>query len=330
MKPTSIEPVFAAVAIGTPLLPAGTGEAVVALSAMPFNEALDALRSEAAAGRNDIPAATARLEAIDEALSGTGGDSRSMLNVHAAVKQVLSALYTEAGDYDTALVRAASALSLLASSPRRKDEPFMALLAAQLYDLAFIHSERKEFKQAGRNIEKSLKLLERLARIAPGRYGAAHILALNVATGVSHNREQQAALLEQYQAATETYLRMVDSGVEDATSRLVDSMATEGETLARMGRYREAVQYYVRALKFLTRIETSASRRQLDLSIALGDAMLRLEPMRDKAIHLLNTLLHKATRLNADDLHRRIVEILASSRSRDLDILALWHKIFPK
>lgn len=327
MKPTSIEPVFAAVTPGVKQLPPDIRSAAATLGDMPFTEALDALRAEAAA---DIPAAVARLSGIDAAMAENSDDSRSTLNVHAAVKQVLAALHIETGDYETALTLAASALSLLALSPRRKDEPFMALLAAQLYDLAFIHSERKEFKQAERNIEKSLKLLGRLARLAPERYGAAHILALNAATSVSHNREQQAALLEQYQAATDTYLRMVNSGVEDATSRLVDSLATEGETLARMGRHREAVQYYVRALKFLTRIEPAMTRRQLELSIALGDAMLRLESMRDKAIHLLNTLLHKATRLNADEEHRRIVDILASSRTRDLDILALWHKIFPK
>ena len=332
MKSTSLEAVFASPSATSVTLPGAPEAMADTLTGLPFNEALDALRTEAAAAIASAQTlnAIAKLTALDELLTPRADDSQQLFDLHTAVKHVLTALYIEADDFDTAMTTAASTLSLLAATPRRKDEPFMAMLAAQLYDLAFIHNERKEFRQAERNLEKSMRLLERLARTSPARYGSAHIMALNAATVVYRSREQQTRLLEQYQASTNTYLQMVNAGVGDATVRLVDSIATEGETLARMGRYREAVQYYVRALKYLTRVDDTMSLRQLNLSIALGDVMLHLEPMREKAIHLLNTLLHKATRLKAETEHRRIVDILASSRSRDLDILGFWHKIFPK
>ncbi|MDE5785786.1 MAG: hypothetical protein K2H98_04560 [Duncaniella sp.] len=332
MKPTSLEQVFASPAGLTSLSGADATEMVRTLVEMPFNDAYDALRIFAGEkiASGDTAEAIGIFSGLDGLLADREDTSQHALDIHAAVKQVLTALHIEADDADSALTSAAATLSLLAVTPRRKDEPFMAILAAQLYDLAYVHSRRKEFRQAERNIEKAMRLLERLARTNPARYGAAHILALNAVTVVCRSREQQAQLLEQYQASTNTYLQMVNAGVGDATGRLVDSIATEGETLARMGRFREAVQYYVRAIRYLTRIEETMSLRQLSLSISLGDAMLHLEPMREKAIHLLNTLLHKATRLNADAEHRRIVEILASSRSRDLDILGFWHKIFPK
>lgn len=332
MKPTSLEQVFASPAGMVSVKDAGVDEIASVVMKLPFNEAYDTLRMLAGEkiSSDETADATVVFSELDSLLAERADDSQHSVNIHAAVKQVLTALHIEAGDFDEALTSAAATLSLLAVTPRRKDEPFMAILAAQLYDLAYIHSGRKEFRQAERNLEKAMRLLERLARTNPARYGAAHILALNAVTVVYRSREQQTQLLEQYQASTNTYMQMVNAGVGDATGRLVDSIATEGETLARMGRYREAVQYYVRAIKYLTRIEDTMSLRQLSLSISLGDAMLHLEPMRDKAIHLLNTLLHKATRINADAQHRRIVDILASSRSRDLDILGFWHKIFPK
>lgn len=332
MKSTSLEQVFASPSASAPVLAGTPVQMADELVKMTFSDALDALRTyaagEIAAGR--VSEAIATLAALDVVMTDRADESAHTLNLHTAIKHVLTALQIEADNFDAALTTAAATLSLLAATPRRKDEPFMAILAAQLYDLAFIHNERKEFRQAERNLEKAMRLLERLARTNPGRYGSAHIMALNAATVVYRSREQQNQLLEQYQASTNTYLQMVNAGVGDATGRLIDSIATQGETLARMGRYREAMQYYVRAIKYLTRIEETMSLRQLNLSIALGDAMLHLEAMRDKAIHLLNTLLHKATRLNAEAEHRRIVDILASSRSRDLDILGFWHKIFPK
>ena len=123
---------------------------------------------------------------------------------------------------------------------------------------------------------------------------------------------------------------MVNSGIEDATSRLVESLYTEGRTLAQMGRHREAVQYLTRALKYLTKINPIFDLRQLTMSIDLGEALLNVPASRDKGIHLLNTMLHKATKINAGEEHRRIVDILLNAKSRRLDILGIWHKVFPK
>lgn len=252
------------------------------------------------------------------------------MDLHAALMQLMTALNIENGDMDAAAITAAAALNILARSPRRKDSPFLQVLASLLYDVAYLHSLRGEYKQAEREIEKSIKILERLAKTDPDRYAAPHLMALNGATAVYRNRVKQAELLAHYQAATTTYVQMLSAGVGDAAGRLVDSLGDQGDTLARMGRHREAVQYYSRALKYLTRIEPDFTARQLRLSVALGESMLSVAAMRDKGVHLLNTMLHKAVKINAADEHRRIVDILYHAKSRSLDILSLWHKLFPK
>lgn len=333
MKPTSLEPVFLPATTDTSALRSKMRRArqgedmLLLLEEAPFDTAYDLLRTYAAemVKRGESAKAVETLTEINDAI-----DPDSEADINAVLAQLLTALYIESDSLDLAAATAAAALHMLSRSPRRKDAPFLQVLASLLYDVAYLHSSRGEFKQAEREIDKSIKIFERLAKTDPDRYAAPHLMALNGATAVYRNRVKQAELLAHYQAATSTYLLMLNSGVEDAATRLAESLARQGETLARMGRRREAVQYYSRALKYITRIENEFTMRQLEYSVALGESMLSVAAMRDKGVHLLNTMLHKATKINATDVHRRIVDILYNAKSRSLDILSLWHKLFPK
>lgn len=338
MKPISLEAIFSQATTDTTALRAlfkrtrAMAEVRHAIGDTEFNTAYDFFRATAAEmiERGEIDRAIDTLNEIDTLIARSGEEEGHLLNIHAALMQILTALYIEKGNMEQAMSTAAATLNLLAQEPKRKDEPFLSVLGALLYDIAYLHGERKEYKQAERELEKSLKIFERLAKSNPERYARAHVMALNAATAVYRNRVKQAELLAHYQVATSTYLQLMDSGVDDAATRLVESLTSEGDTLAQMGRHREAIQYYTRALKYLTKLESDFSLQQLILSIALGESMLQIAAMRDKGVHLLNTMLHKATKLNAADQHRRIVDSLVNAKSRSLDILGLWHKVFPK
>lgn len=339
MKPLSIESVFLPpTADIAPLQKRvkrsrGAADTLAALQEADFNTAYDYLRIYGAemVAHGETDKAVETLTAITDCITALPSPAEGLtLDLHAAIMQILTTLYIEMADMDHAAVSAAGALNLLAQQPRRKDQAYLQVLGCLLYDIAFLHSERREYKQAEREMEKSIKIFERLAKTDPDRYAPAHVMSLNGATSVYRNRVKQAELLAHYQAATSAYLQMVNAGVEDAATRLVDSLTDEGDTLARMGRHREALQYYSRALKYLTRLEPEFTLRQLCLSISLGESMLHVNAMRDKGVHLLNTMLHKATKINALEEHRRIVDSLYRAKSRSLDILSLWHKIFPR
>lgn len=296
-----------------------------------FRTAYDFMRAVAKekADAGDTDSAIVRINEIDQLL-GRMEESGMVLDTHTALMQILTALHVTKADFDSAMVTAAKALNLLAQSPKRKDEPFLSVLATLLYDIAQIHFARGEFRQAERDIEKSIKIFERLIKLDPERYESAHIVATNAATRITRSRQKQIEMLADFHRSVADTLKLVNSGAEEAMSLLIDSMAREGETLVKMGRQREGIQYYSRALKYLTRIEPDFSERQLRLSIALGEALLQAGTTREKGIHLLNTMLHKATKLRLPEEHRRIVEILVSARERSLDILGIWHKIFPR
>ena len=322
MKPLSIESVFLPpTADIAPLQKSikrsrGAADTLAALRDADFNTAYDYLRIYGAemVTHGETDKAIETLTSIADTIAALPAPAEGhTLDLHAALMQILTAMHIELGDMDHAATAAAAALNLLAQQPKRKDTPYLQLLGCLLFE-----------------IEKSIKIFERLAKADPERYAPAHVMSLNGATSVYRNRVKQAELLAHYQAATSAYLQMVNAGVDDATTRLVDSLADEGDTLARMGRHREALQYYSRALKYLTRLEPEFTLRQLKLSISLGESMLHVNAMRDKGVHLLNTMLHKATKINALEEHRRIVDSLYRAKSRSLDILSLWHKIFPR
>lgn len=337
MESHSLDPLFIRVTTDiTPLRElesrqAATSELRHATGDVTFNTAYDFFRTVAcemcAAGSFDD--AVARITEIDGLLA-RHEESGMVLDTHTALMQVLAAVQLNAGNLDEAMKAAARALNLLSQSPKRKDEPFLSVLGALLFDLSQIHFARGEFKQAEREIEKSIKIFERLTKVSPERYGQALVRAVNTATGIYRSREKQTELLARCHETTTECLRQVNAGIEDAVSDLVDSMAEEGQTLLKMGRSREALQYFSRAMKYLTRIEPDFTIRQLNMSIALGEALLASSKTREKGIHLLNTMLHKATKLHAAEIHRQIVDILVNAQSRQLDILGIWHKFFPR
>ncbi len=247
----------------------------------------------------------------------------------AAPMQIAVAAMIEAGDYDNALETAADTLTLLSQEARRKDEEFLLILGCLLHDLAFIHNIRKEYKAAERTLTKSIKIFERLAKLNTERYGSAHINALNASTSVYRSRIKQVNLLAHYQVATTTYLNMVNSGIKNAMDRLINSLQDEGLTLMQLGKYKDAIRYFSRALKYLTKLQPEFSDRHMDLSVMLGEALLHNITTRQKGVHLLNTLLQKAIKNENDSTAAKINGLLDKQSGR-LDIIGMWHKIFPR
>ncbi|MCM1483814.1 MAG: hypothetical protein NC043_05725 [Muribaculaceae bacterium] len=338
MKDISLEPIFLTVTADTaPLIELTRGDINMtelrhAVDSLPFNTVYDFIRTAARKLTLDgrVSEAIERITEFDIAAQRMAQESGKLLDIHAALMQTITALYIHAGKLDDAMVSAATTLNLLAQEPKRKDEPFLSVLASLLYDISLIHTSRGQYKQAEREIEKAMKIFERLAKISTERYGPAHLLAMNASTHIYRSRVKQAEMLASYQNSTNAYMRMVGEGIEDAGMRLVDSLAAEGRTLTQMCRQREAVQYFTRALKYLTKLEPEFSLKQLQLSIDLGEALLSVKGSREKGIHLLNTMLYKANKINAGDEHRRIVDILYNAKNSTMDIFGFWHKIFPR
>lgn len=204
------------------------------------------------------------------------------------------------------------------------------MLASLLYDLAILHALRKEYNAAERTIEKSIKLFDFLAKVDPQRYATAHVHALNVATSVYRSRIRQVNLLAHYQVATSTYLAMAGRGASAAVSNLIDSLVKEAETLLKLGKPRDAVRYLERALKYLEKLDGAPASRKIDLSVMLGEALVKTFSTRQKGIHMLEALLVDAKKARYGKAVEKIEYLLDENNTLLMDFLAGWHKIFSR
>ncbi|MDE6048552.1 MAG: hypothetical protein K2G09_02515, partial [Paramuribaculum sp.] len=214
------------------------------------------------------------IDLINSVLINKGDEKSLLADLRAGLLHIKTGILIYMGKSEEALQTAADCLNLLAQDVKRRDEAFLSVLAAILYDIARLNINRGKYRQAEREIEKSAKIYERLARISPQRYGAAHILAVAAATKTNISKAKQAEMLATLHKSSDGYMQEVNAGVENTAVRLVESLEQEGRTLMKMGREREAVQYFTRSLKYLTKIEDEFSERQLELSVELGEALL--------------------------------------------------------
>ena len=131
-----------------------------AVGSLPFNSAYDFFRAAAnrflSQGQTDQ--AIDYIVSFDAIASRIADESPRLLDIHAALMQILTSIYLQADMTSEAMQSAASALNLLVQNPKRKDEPFLSHLASLLFDIALLHNSRDEHKQAERAIEKSMKL----------------------------------------------------------------------------------------------------------------------------------------------------------------------------
>lgn len=326
MKSTSLESGFVCRAADIARLSGkGVVDAEKLLDALTFDEAYDlvSLYMRDALDRGVVADAVALMTA----LAGRDGGNRVK---HAALMQVVAAALIETGDIDGALTGIAGTLRLLSEESDRKDIPFRSVLASLLYDLAILHALRKEYNAAERTIEKAIKLFDSLAKVDPQRYATAHVHALNVATSVYRSRIRQVNLLAHYQVATSTYLAMAGRGASAAVSNLIDSLVKEAETLLKLGKPRDAVRYLERALKYLEKLDGAPASRKIDLSVMLGEALVKSFSTRQKGIHMLEALLADAKKAGYGQAVEKIEYLLDENNTLLMDFLAGWHKIFSR
>ncbi len=230
-----------------------------------------------------------------------------------------------------ALGSAENALQQLASIPGKKNEDYMALLVAILYNLAAVHNATGDNSRASKELTKTQQLLERMVKKNEARFSVMLLHAIEASTDIISSRTKQMNVLAHYQTIIDANTLMLGTGSEADTRRalneLVDTLRKEGEIMLEMGNGRNAVKYYTKALRYQKKLNEPLGQRDLTLSIGLARALMRLINRRAAAEQLLNSLLPLARKLGASN---EIIEIenLLSSKTRNFNIMTLLKGIF--
>ena len=241
------------------------------------------------------------------------------------------ALLINEGNPSLALGAAESALLELNDHQGKKTEDFHAIVASLLFNLALAHHQMGDNSRAVKELTKAQQLLERLAKRNEARFSAMLLMAVEASTEVIKSKTKQMNVLAHYQSASELYMSELNSGDTNATrtamSNLVDTLGKEGDIMLEMGNGRNAVKYYTKALRYQKKLGEKMGHRDLQLSIGLAKALMRLINRRAAAEQLLRSLLPLAQRLNATaEVHE--IQDLLNNKNKNVNIMTLLKSIF--
>ena len=241
------------------------------------------------------------------------------------------ALLIDSGNPSLSLGAAENALLVLSEHQGKKNEDFNAIVASLLFNLAWAHHDMGDNSRAAKELTKAQQILERLAKRNEARFSALLLMAVEASTEVIKSKTKQMNVLAHYQSASELYMSELNSGDANATrtamSNLVDTLGKQGDIMLEMGNGRNAVKYYTKALRYQKKLGDKMGLRDLQLSIGLAKALMRLINRRAAAEQLLRSLLPLAQRLEATaEVHE--IQDLLNNKNKNVNIMTLLKSIF--
>lgn len=242
-----------------------------------------------------------------EAFGKDSPEAEVLANVVAERLQISRLL--EAEKYMEALERTISALQRLKDFQDHENEEFKALLVALIFDLAEIHFMLKDFKRSEKELEALFKVLDPLVSKNPERFGRLHILAMELSTRILRSKKKTLDMLARQQLHADALTEKVNSGINSATDRLVDSLCNVGRLLASSGDYREAMKFFSEAIRISKKRSGRVNRKEIKMTIEMAEIMIRVKSMRPRAERLLDAVLPHAISLGEPELELDILTL---------------------
>ena len=204
-----------------------------------------------------------------------------------------------------------------------------ALLAVLLFDLSEIHFSLKDYKQSEKELEMLFKVLEQLLKDDSERFGAFHVLAMELSTRILRSRKKTLELLAKQQINTGVLYEKVNAGVAAATDKLVESLRKGAEMMAQTGDYRGAVRFYMEAIKLAKKRTGRVTRREIRMTVDMAKVMMHSRNETARAKRLLMAVLPHAVSLETLELEQ---EILGMIEKIDADVAhePMWRTFLEK
>lgn len=212
--------------------------------------------------------------------------------------------------YMDAMERTVEALRTLHTFPDFDNIEFRTLLVAVLFDLTEIYYVLKDYKKAENILEVLFKVLEELLKKDPERFGRFHILAMELSTRILRSKRKTMDMLVRQQLNTAALFEKVNSGVVEATDKLVDSLRRVAQLIASSGDYKAALKFYSEAIRFSKKRAGRITRKEIKMTIEMAEIMMRIRSMRPRAKRLLEAILPHAITLETIELEEDILALM--------------------
>lgn len=231
-------------------------------------------------------------------------EAEVLANVVAERLQISRLLENE--KYIMALERTIFALQRLKDFPDHGNEEFKALLVALIFDLSEIHFMLKDYKRSEKELDLLFKVLDPMVSKNPDRFGRLHILAMELSTRIIRSRKKIIEMLGRQQLRADELNEKVNSGIMNATERLVDALCNVGRLLAASGDYRKAMKFFSEAIRISKKRAGRVNHKEIKMSIEMAEIMIRVKSLRPRAERLLNAILSHAVALKETELQKEI------------------------
>lgn len=234
-----------------------------------------------------------------------------------AATRLQTARLLEDEKYMAALELTITALQRLKEFPDHSNEEFQAALVALIFDLAEIHFLLKDYKRSEKELDTLFKVLDPLLARNSDRFGRLHILAMELSTRILRSRKKTIDLLARQQLNVDALTEKVNSGIVNATERLVDSLCNVARLLASNGDYREAMKFYSEAIRISKKRAGRVNRKEIRMTLEMASIMMNVKAMRPRAERLLDAVLPHAISLKEEELEKEIVTLKEMIRLQD-------------
>jgi len=231
--------------------------------------------------------------------------------------------------YMDAMERTVEALRTLHTFPDFDNIEFRAQLVAVLFDLTEVYYVLKDYKKAENILDVLFKVLEDLLKRDPERFGRFHILAMELSTRILRSRRKTMDMLVRQQLNTAALFEKVNSGVVEATDKLVDSLRRVAQLIASSGDYKAALKFYSEAIKFSKKRAGKVTRKEIRMTIDMAEIMMRIRSMRPRAKRLLEAVLPHAITLETIELEEDILALLEVIKN-DVEAEPRWKNFLHK
>ena len=246
-----------------------------------------------------------------------------------AATRLQTARLLEDEKYMAALELSITALQRLKEFPDHDNEEFRAAVVALIFDLAEIHFLLKDYKRSEKELDSLFKVLDPLLVKNPDRFGRLHILAMELSTRILRSRKKTIEMLARQQINVDALTEKVNSGIVNATERLVDSLCNVARLLASSGDYREAMKFFSEAIRISKKRTGRVTKKEIRITIEMASVMLNVKAMRPRAERLLNAVLPHAITLAETELEKEIETVKEMIRLQD-SMKTSWLSSFRK
>lgn len=231
--------------------------------------------------------------------------------------------------YEEALAKVVDALRKLRDFSNFGDKEFKALLATLLFDLSEIHFALKDYKQSEKELEILFKILEHLLKEDSERFGAYHVLAMELSTRILRSRKKTLDLLAKQQINTGVLYEKVNAGVANATDKLIESLRKGAEMMAQTGDYKGAVRFYMEAIKLAKKRTGRVGRREIKMTVDMARVMMHSRSDMARAKRLLVAVLPHAVALENLELEQEILAMIEKI-DKEVEHEPMWKSFLDK